>query len=156
MFLSVCCRHMRKGVLSSSVGPAFLIRHNWSNRIKPYLQSVWPKDRDRITPAIAESFARLTLETGGAFPEAVATVLPWLMLLDHQADYVVHRLSQSGLCARFPRDALVLLNATVNDQTPWTPTDLGKCLNDIAVADPQLTEDPRLRRLLAWVQLNQP
>jgi hypothetical protein len=126
----------------------------WKNRIKVYLQTIWPKGRDRITSEIAESFARLAVETGNAFPDAVETVRPWLVLLDH-ADYAVHRLSESGHCATFPADALTLLSSIVSDQAQWMPTDLAVCLNAIAAADPQITDDYRFRNLLAWVQRNQ-
>ncbi len=126
----------------------------WTNRVKSYLQSIWPKSRDRITPAIAESFARLTIETRGAFEDAVATVRAWLVPIT-QADYTVHRLNESGLCARFPAGALELLGAIANEQAPWMPTALQACLDAIVAADPQLAEHQRYQQLLAWARRNE-
>ncbi|MDH4305263.1 MAG: hypothetical protein OEV53_14485, partial [Nitrospira sp.] len=50
---------------------------------------------------------------------------------------------ESGLCERFPEDALRLLNAVIADQQ-WAPRDLGQCLDEIA---PQLVQDAQYQRL---------
>lgn len=117
----------------------------WKNRIRPFWQDVWPKSRDLATPAIAGSLARMCIAAGTEFPEALAAVHDWLRPIEH-AYYVVHRLSESGLCSRFPADALRLLSAVVGEQ-PWPTPELGECLDAIAKANPKVVSSPAYQRL---------
>lgn len=40
----------------------------WTNRVIPYLRTIWPKTRDNISPAIAKSLGRLCVAAQDAFP----------------------------------------------------------------------------------------
>lgn len=122
----------------------------WKNRIQPFWQQVWPKSRDLATPSIAASLARLAIAARGEFPAALAMVQDWLHAAGG-ADYNVHLLHESGLCSRFPADALLLLNAVVAKQQ-WLPRELGQCLNEIEQAAPQLVQDARYLRLREYSQ----
>jgi hypothetical protein len=122
----------------------------WRNRIQPFWQHVWPKSRDLATPSIAESLVRLSIAAGSEFPAALTAVQDWLRSIDHP-HYVVHRLLESGLCSRFPVDALRLLNVIIDDQ-PWAPRELGQCLEAIVQATPELTQDARFQRLLEYAR----
>src|SRR5690606_27415847 len=110
----------------------------WKNRALPFWQQIWPKSRDLATPRIAESLTRLVIAARGEFPAALAAVQDWLQPIDH-SDYVVHLLHESGLCRRFPAEALLLLNAVIDDQQ-WAPQELGQCLDEIAQAAPLLAQ----------------
>ncbi len=122
----------------------------WKNCVQPFWQDVWPKSRDLATPGISESLARLSIAAGSEFPAALAAVSDWLRPIEHPY-YVIHRLQKSGLCSRFPIDALALLAAIVTDQ-PWGARDLGQCLDLIVQADARLTNDPRYQRLHEYVR----
>ncbi len=50
----------------------------WKNRIVPYLNKIWPKARDRKSPAIAESLGRLCVAAQDNFPEALKMLRGWL------------------------------------------------------------------------------
>ncbi|QID18839.1 hypothetical protein G3580_15145 [Nitrogeniibacter mangrovi] len=117
----------------------------WKNRAQPFWQQVWPKSRDLATPRIAESLTRLVIAARGEFPAALVAVQDWLQPIDHP-DYVVHLLHESGLCRQFSAEALQLLNAVIYDQQ-WGPRELGKCLDEIVQAAPQLAQDGRYLRL---------
>lgn len=117
----------------------------WKNRAQPFWQQIWPKSRDLATPRIAESMARLAIAARGEFPMALATVQYWLQPIEHP-DYVVHLLHESGLCSRYPADALSLLNAVIAEQQ-WGPRKLGQCLDQIVQATPNLVQDARYLRL---------
>ncbi|MCG8391830.1 MAG: hypothetical protein P1U78_07570 [Alcanivoracaceae bacterium] len=117
----------------------------WKNRVQPFWKQIWPKSRDLATPRIAESLTRLVIAARGEFPAALAAVRDWLQPIEHP-DYVVHLLAESGLCKRFPAEALLLLNSVIGDQQ-WAPRELGQCLDDIVQADPQLGQDARYQRL---------
>lgn len=117
----------------------------WKNRAQPLWQQIWPKSRDLANPRIAESLTRLVIAARGEFPAALAAVLDWLQPIEHP-HYVVHQLTESGLCKRFPTEALLLLNAVIADQQ-WAPQELGQCLDEIAHAAPNLAQDARYLRL---------
>lgn len=117
----------------------------WKNRVQPFWQQVWPKARDLATPRIAESLTRLIIAARGEFPAALAAVQDWLKPIEHP-HYVVYLLHESGLCTRFPVDALRLLDAVIADQQ-WSPHELGQCLDGIAQAAPQLAQDASYLRL---------
>jgi hypothetical protein len=106
----------------------------WRNRVQRFWQHVWPKSRNLASISIAESLTRLSIAAGTEFPSALTALQDWLLPIE-RPHYVVHRLHESGLCGRFPGDALQLLNAVINDQQ-WAPRDLGRCLDAIAQAAP--------------------
>ena len=113
-------------------------------------QHVWPKSRGLKTNGIAESLARLSIAAGDEFPNALTAVQAWLLPLDH-VHYIVNKLNESGLCNRFPVDALRLLNAVIDDQ-PWRPPELGQCLENIVKASPKLQQDLRYQKLVDYAK----
>ena len=119
----------------------------WTNRVAPYLHAVWPKTRDNISPVLAESLGRLCVVAQDAFPEALALLRAWLQPPDHP-DFLVHRLHESELCAKFPEQALDFLSRVINNQTQRPPGDLGLCLETIRTATPELENDPRFEQLI--------
>lgn len=127
----------------------------WKNRVAPYLQSIWPKLREHVSPAIAESLARLCVAAQQAFPQALTMLRGWLRPPEHP-DYVVHRLHEAGICGQFPRPALDFLDLVIGDQTRWAPSELGACLDAIVTSAPELVTDSRFERLTAyWRQRGQ-
>jgi hypothetical protein len=91
----------------------------WKNRVQPFWQHIWPRNREFATSGIAESLVRLSIAAGPEFSSAFLAVQDWLLPIEHP-HYVVHQLHESGLCNSFPMDALRLLNAIIDDQ-PWAP-----------------------------------
>lgn len=116
----------------------------WKNRAQPFWQQAWPKSRELATPRIAESLSRLVIAARGEFPAALSAVQNWLQPIEHP-DYVAHLLHESGLCRRFPAEAL-LLNVVIAEQQ-WAPRELGQCLDEIAQTVPNLAQDARYLRL---------
>jgi hypothetical protein len=121
----------------------------WTNRVAPYLHAIWPKTRDNISPTIAASLGRLCIAAEDAFPEALTLLHAWLLTVDHP-HFLVHRLDKSGLCGRFPEQALDFLSLVIGDQTQWPPRDLGACLEAIRAAAPELEDAPHFERLMAY------
>ncbi|EPH0498105.1 SIR2 family protein [Enterobacter asburiae] len=117
----------------------------WKNRAQPFWQQIWPKSRGLATPRISESLTRMVIAARGEFPVALTAVQDWLQPIEHP-HYVVHLLHESGMCSRYPADALGLLNAVIVDQQ-WGPQELGQCLDQIVQADAQLEQDARYQRL---------
>lgn len=123
----------------------------WANRVAPYLRTIWPKTRDHMSPAIAESFGQLCVAAGDAFPLALIQLRAWLQPPSHP-NYLVHRLHESGLCDRFPAEALDFLSNVIGDQAQWLPRELGTCLEAIQAKAPHLEADQRFERLKAYLR----
>lgn len=120
----------------------------WRNHVQPFWHKIWPKSRDRLTARISEHLARLVMAAGDAFPAALNEVKDWLQPLKIP-DYMTHQLHKSGLCARFPKDALTLLKAIITDpQHP--PSRLSNCLEEIKQSDPSLTQSTDYQQLLTY------
>lgn len=125
----------------------------WTNRVRPFLQFIWPKSRDNATPAISETFALLCVAADADLPNALLTLRAWIQHLA-RPDFVVHRLHASGLCSEFPLHTLDLLNLIIGNTAEWLPRDLGSCLASIAAAAPELENDVRYQRLMAFFRQN--
>ncbi|MYH15287.1 MAG: hypothetical protein F4149_08940 [Gammaproteobacteria bacterium] len=122
----------------------------WNNRVAPYLRTIWPKNRDRASPLVAESFGHLCVAAQKAFPQAFAQIKDWLQPLEHPM-YLVHQLNEAGVCKEFPEEALGLLSLVIDDQTTWPTGDLDTCLQDIGTSEPSLATDQRYRRLKEYL-----
>lgn len=122
----------------------------WKNRIQPFWRDIWPKSRDLATAGISESLALLCIAAGSEFPAALTEVVFWLGCIE-QPFYVIPRLHESDLCRRFPKHALQLLAAIVEDPT-WSTSELGQCLDLIEQAAPSLVQDPSYQRLREWAR----
>lgn len=123
----------------------------WANRIVPYLRTIWPKTRDRTSPAIAESLGLLCVAARDAFPEALAMLRGWLKS-PADPDYVVHQLNEAGLPRQFPAQALEFLDLVISDGPQWPPDDLGACLEAMRAAVPALENDARYQRLITYMR----
>lgn len=125
----------------------------WANRVAPFINNLWPKGQEVMTPVIAEALSRLCVAAGGAFPEALAMLRAWLQPLGHP-DTAVRMLHKADLCRIFPEHALDFLSLVIGEQTQWPPTDLSKCLEAIQTAAPQLETDPRHEQLLNHLRMH--
>jgi len=123
----------------------------WKNRVQPFWHEIWPKSRKLATPRISESLTRTMIAARDQFPVALSTAQAWLQPIEYP-DYVVRLLHESGICSRYPTDALCLLNAIISGQQ-WAPLELGKCLDQIVEADTQLVQDARYHRLREYLRV---
>lgn len=120
-------------------------KSKWWNRVELLLREVWPKSLDLVSPRIAGSFARLVIAARDEFQAALLLVEDWLQPLDHP-HFEVQLLNESSLCSKYPVEALRLLAAVIADP-PWAPEELGQCLDEIARAKPELTQETTYKRL---------
>lgn len=63
----------------------------------------------------------------------------------------VELLHESGMCERFPKPSLELLDSIIGEQQ-WPPRMLGECLSSIAKADLTLGNDPRYSRMTDYAR----
>ncbi len=76
----------------------------------------------------------------------MAAVGNWLRVVQHP-DYVISRLHESGMSARFPEEALQLLFLILGDHPSWLTSELRHCLDAIGRANPILRQDHRFLRV---------
>ncbi|KTC99865.1 hypothetical protein Lgee_1120 [Legionella geestiana] len=112
----------------------------WKNRVLPFLETIWPKSKDKTLINHPESFALLCIAAGYEFPSAVKKVRGYLQVIP-EPYYVIHRLHQSGLSDNFPKDVLLLLSIIVSNDVIFLPQDIRECLNAIINADSTLEKD---------------
>jgi SIR2-like domain len=117
----------------------------WRNRVHPFWHKIWPKSHKFASKSITESLARLSITAGIEFPLALADVINWLQPLEHPHS-IIHALNEAGLCTRFPKDALRLLNAVIDEQS-WVNSEFRRSLDAVLQASPEATQDPRYQRL---------
>lgn len=117
----------------------------WRSRLHPFWRNVWPQSGDRATPRIAEALIRVAIAAGSEFPTAFAAFKDWLLPIEY-LHFVMGLLHKSGLCGRFPREALSLLDRVIDDQ-PWASPEMGQCLDEIVQAVPEFRQDRRYMRL---------
>jgi hypothetical protein len=123
----------------------------WTNRVKPYLQGIWPQLLARKTSAISHAFAELCVAAGDSFDDALSVLQGWLQPL-RRPDTAVRDLDQSQVCERFPVDALQFLAIIIGDDAEWPPERLPSCLGKIRVAAPAIVQDSRFETLMIYVR----
>lgn len=111
----------------------------WRNKISVFLHEVWPKRHELRTAALAETFSQLCIDAGDEFPSALSELADWLMPIE-SSDFLAMRLADSGLCSRYPDDALRLLGYCII-KSPVLLDELEKCLDAIVIAKPELKQD---------------
>jgi hypothetical protein len=122
----------------------------WRDRVRSFWFAIWPQTLEHASKELAEALARLSIAARGEFPDALSAIAGWLQRLEG-ADLVVLRLSESGLSARFPEQALGLLDAVI-DERSWAPDQLIQCLDAVSRAAPALSSDSRHQRLCAFAR----
>lgn len=117
----------------------------WSMHVKPFWNTIWPKDKKLATPKLAQEMAKLCIAAKELFPNALDMLEGWLKPLEYPY-YVVRLLADSGLCEQFPSQALKFLDAVIGGSF-IDLSQLEKCLNRIKESSSSLAEDKGYKRL---------
>jgi hypothetical protein len=123
----------------------------WTNRVKPYLQGIWPQLVTRKTMAISHAFAELCVAAGESFRDALSVLQGWMQPL-RRPDTAVRDLDESQVCEIFPAEALKFLATIVGENAEWPPERLPSCLRKIGAAAPELVQDSRFEALTNYVR----
>jgi hypothetical protein len=127
----------------------------WRNRARPFLMRVWPQSLEIRSPRISNKFAKLIILTGDAFPYALNDFGFWLGEAT-DLSFIAHLLRESGLCEKFPYEALTLLDYVSNRYSGWSFDDLRGCLDLIGESGETLREDSRYRKLIDMCRRSEP
>jgi hypothetical protein len=131
------------------------------NVVRPFLESIWPKERTLLSRSLSDAFADLPSKCGSAFAEAVEVLERFLTPFDCWSlhEYGLYDRDPDGRKIRKlngPREAaafLKLLDVTIgSEERAIHPLDLDSALVAIRNADPKLVRDTRYARLSALVR----
>ena len=121
----------------------------WRERVGPWLASAWPKDRVLRDADASASLAMAASLSGRAFPEALETIMPFVVP-DAGKSPLWRTLLDTELPESFPDEVLRLVAGTATLEPPrWHLHDLPELLDRIEAADPALKRDARTRDLRA-------
>jgi hypothetical protein len=117
----------------------------WRNELAAIFTDLWPADRSRKTGKASLSLAKLALQAGQAFPEALDAVAPYIVPLDDDwlHLYAVTREELHPTLRQFPRQTLELLWLLLKPANRGQSHELGQVLTIISQADPSLVRDRR-------------
>jgi hypothetical protein len=116
----------------------------WSDRVRPWIERVWPPDPDCRSSATAEQFALLATATVRKFPEAVALIEPHLVPAN--AHFVLHRLAATDHPEKHPNATLSLVDAIVDPEAHRLTSHLPQILQRVVTTAPALRQDAKYRR----------
>jgi SIR2-like domain len=128
--------------------------HGWQSFGKPFLLNAWPRERRFQTSSISIHLAEVAGAANGDFPDAVNTLLPLLVPIDHP-EVILHEAADESSSEdialrphrRFPEAYLSLIDCLISRESLSGTFGLGAALHALAEAAPALRQDPRWRRL---------
>ena len=119
----------------------------WKETVGPWLRDVWPKRASDRSRTLSGRLAWMATEAGDAFPEAVETIKDMLTQEKHSS--VLYELTvkekECKLVSRYPNASLVLMDTVAHDNSSRDL--LGRVLEIIAEAEPELTENDLFKNL---------
>ena len=122
----------------------------WTHRIKPLIETVWPKSHDKRTGEESAAFMELCVHADSLFIDAF--ILLRSMLVKTKHFYMpVKELAESKLATKYPSEALSLLSAVVDEAEQGPPSELRTCLEQISSANSGLSSDSAFRRLREYI-----
>ena len=118
----------------------------WKNRVRPFIDRIWPKTVDINSTEISNCMAELCIAAEDDFPDALSAMQYWLIPTD-SSDEIMHTLLESELCEKFPEEALGFLSKIVDSSTLLHTRNLEKCLESIETTKSELADNDQFRLL---------
>jgi len=125
----------------------------WSRFGRAFFSEIWPLEATLQSARSAKDFAKIPARVGPAcFVDAWEAILPYLLPfevwsvnsefgLDPKED------ATKTILSTFPSQVLTLLAACISERQQHGVFELGRILDQIQVADPELRRDGRMRDL---------
>lgn len=156
-----CLRHMDDENRQQAIARLGLIgqrsKDNWKKRVIPFINEVWPREREIRTSKMVLSWVSLLDDTGKNFPLVLTVVRRFLAPVDPEKLWLYNfgRSSDGtqSLTRIFPESVLELLDAVVtNNNLGRVPYELAGILSIIEESNSSLTRDRRFLRLIDLVE----
>jgi hypothetical protein len=113
-----------------------------------FLRVVWPLQLSARTPAVVSRLVDIAFGDEARFPEIAEAVTPLLATTDARKTHLSllgHKAEQ--IIAAHPKIVLTLLSAILSDEAAKWPYGVANVLERISEARPEVSDDPRFRRL---------
>lgn len=118
---------------------------SWHTAIQPILAQVWPRERRFQHPRLSRQFAKLAVGAGGAFPDALGYLLPFITPIEGHSS--VYDIGASSAPETHPNETLTLIWRLLGPESQAESHDVPKLLDRLIAADPKLETDRRLQWL---------
>lgn len=109
----------------------------WGTNTLPFYESFWPKDKEKLNPAIARQWLDVVLNAGDKTPEAFDKLKAMIQACSKNERYQLHLVKQSKMCEKYPVVALAVLQILFTGDGDYKPSDLHACLNEIQRNKPE-------------------
>ena len=124
----------------------------WNANVKPWLTNYWPSEGQRNTAGTADEMMKLIMESGRAFPDAVAWSLAVRAVQPIRGLLRLHRLLEPGChhISEYPDSVLRLLEGVVtHDSVTYDDRSLilQPILEALRTTNPALTRMPEFQKL---------
>lgn len=115
-------------------------KNYWNNRVKPFLQRFWPKDKAKTSSELSYFLAKLAIHSDESFSDVVGVITIYLRPLDRQFYLICKELFETGYCEKYPRSSLTLLSKLCPEKREYCVGNpfLSSCLKLIVQADNSL------------------
>ncbi len=119
----------------------------WENRVEPFWEHVWPKDRSYLSSEVSESLVNLIISSEKRFERGVQLFSDWLEPMQYVATSL-KKIVQNNYSTEFPEECLALLYKVTDDKSFFERGKLKTCLSEIKDAKPELENDFRYKKLM--------
>jgi hypothetical protein len=127
----------------------------WRERVRPWLNRLWPTDANKQDPKVTCGLARLAIRAGQEFPDAVDTIIRFLAP-SRDTMHVLHLLRETKLASQFPEATVNLLRGLIDIQSGPVHYGAHHGLRDVlersAPASRELSATPQFRELMDYAQ----
>jgi hypothetical protein len=116
----------------------------WENRVVPFFKNIWPKDKQQLTPEVAEQMAGVCIEAGENFANAFKLLGQWLGAskwpdtLIYRMELTENKWTINELATHFPSELLYFLRRIIGDNAITADSVVKKALETIRNTTPTL------------------
>ena len=111
----------------------------WTNRIKPFIKHVWPKEASTVDTKTSRQFAMVCIQTYQAFPDTVEE-FESLLCPFYDLGNFLYNFKTTNLPDEFPEDSFKLLTMVFDDKYEWPDDTLREILNRIIERCPMIED----------------
>lgn len=130
--------------------------NGWTEHVIPFINTIWPRERNFRTSNLALSWLSLLEHTGDRFPDVLKAVRRYLVPIGRESHWLYKFCrgvnGQRPLTTKYPADVLELLDAVIPNSAEDIPYDLVQVLDLIEETDPTLVSDRRFLRLIGLIE----
>ena len=109
----------------------------WTEKVRPWLERVWPPDPGLRSPSTSEQFAMIAIATQRSFPDSVDRLVPHMVTAN--GFYALHQLRESSHPDDHPREVIRLIDALIDpNQARFGDDDLTAIVERARRADPDI------------------